>query len=156
MWGSFSYPNSPVLRPLPLLCLYRCVSVVCCNMPTSFLFFGGDTSLPPRPTTPNPPPRSHFVMPSTLHIIAKHTYTRNSTFFYHNFIADGCVFVSEGVSVCWCMYFREWVGELSHIYKPIIISLLISLCSEEINFLHCVCLYVCVCVHMYSCCWVSS
>lgn len=37
------------------------------------------------------------------------------------------------------------MGELSHIYKPIIISLLISLCSEEINFLLCRCMCSCVC-----------
>lgn len=43
------------------------------------------------------------------------------------------------------------MGELSHIYRPIIISLLISLCSDEINFLLCRCVYVCMrlCESMY-------
>ena len=41
------------------------------------------------------------------------------------------------------------MGELSHIYKPIIISLLISLCSEEINFLLCRCVCACVCACVF-------
>lgn len=73
------------------------------------------------------------------------------------FIADEYMFVSARVSVCGCMCWRAWVGELSHIYKPIIISLLISLCSKEINFPLCrylsvrarvrasVWMYVCLC-----------
>lgn len=61
------------------------------------------------------------------------------------------MFVSARVSLSWGMCWKEWVGELSHIYRPIIISLLIFLCSDEINFLLCRCVYVCVnlCESMY-------
>lgn len=37
---------------------------------------------------------------------------------------------------------EEWAGALSHIYKPIIISLLISLCFKQINFLLCRCVHI--------------
>lgn len=53
------------------------------------------------------------------------------------------MFVSARVSVCSHMCLKiGWASVLSHIYKPIIISLLISLCSEEISFL--LCRFVCV------------
>lgn len=152
MGGSFSYPNSPAFKPFLLLCfsLFCHVSVLCCSMPPSFLFFGGDPPTPRRP----------FVMPSTVYYCKTHLHMLQHlpvfTFYklQTRFFVDECMFVSARVSVSWYMCWKEWVGELSHIYRPIIISLLISLCSDEINFLLCRCVYVCM--HLCESVYISA
>lgn len=132
--------------------MFLCSAVVC---RPHFSFFGSDPPTPRRP----------FVMPCTvyyrtthLHMLQHlHVFTsyKLQTHFFFFFFVDECMFASARVSVSRCMCWKEWVGELSHIYRPIIISLLISLCSDEINFplwrCVCVCVRASVRIHGHIC-----
>lgn len=104
-----------------------------------------------------PTPRSHFVMPSTVYRCITHLHMQQHPFASHSLSKKyrrSLLQMNACLSLQGCLYAgvcaRERVGgELNHIYKPIIISRLISLCSEEINFLLCryVCsAWTCVCV----------
>lgn len=94
-------------------------------------------------------PRRCFVMPSTVYCcithqnMQQHLSVTHLLRIKHRQVCCRWMHVCQYKGVC----ISVWVGELSHIYKPIIISLLISLCSEEINFLLCryVCARVCIC-----------